>query len=46
MKEPFANLELNFLVHCFQHINIDKGFFTDLQREYVEMFSLQKNPVF
>lgn len=25
MKEPFANLELNFLVHCFQHINIDRS---------------------
>lgn len=45
MKEPFANLELNFLVHCFQHINIDRSILRFAKRISGNV-SLQKNPVF
>lgn len=43
MKEPFANLELNFLVHCFQHINIDRSILRFAKRISGNV-SLQKKP--
>lgn len=45
MKEPFANLELNFLVHCFQHINIDRSILRFAKRISGNVFVAKKSSI-
>lgn len=45
MKEPFANLELNFLVHCFQHINIDRSILQICKENKWKCFVAKKSSI-